>query len=266
MICELSLVMTSGPSKLRSEMLFILVYGFIGLYVLVMPVIFYVVCSFYKKSHDEGREVPWFFSATTFRILKTINASNFISLMTKVRYLPINALFTFGTLQGIAGLLVVVHGNFLHGTSYDYEKMRPSVQLAISGVIMVSIILSIAANSRLPFSKLGSTYCTDIFTYMLSINLMFYALLATQMIILLVAQATECSAGNWLIVRKPVFLIVYTTEICACIHYKETMASWVHFDFVAKPPPPPPPTEAITLLVDTSCESQSTDRCTTSLL
>ena len=266
MICEVSLVMTSGPSKLRSEILFILVHGFIPFYVVATPLIFYLVCSYHKKSHDEGREVPWFFSAITFRILKTINASNFISLMTKVRYLPINALFIFGIFKRIEGLLVFVHGSFLHGTSYDCERVRTTVQPAISGVITVSIILSNTANGRLSFSKLGSTCCQDIFTYLFAISLIIYALFATQMIILLVAQAAECSAGNWLIVRKPVFLIVYTMEICACIYYKETIAPWLRLATGAQPPPPPSPIEAITLLVDNSCESQSTDRCTTSLL
>ena len=38
------LVMTSGPSKLRNEMLRILVYEFIGLYVLVTP-----VCLFFLQ-------------------------------------------------------------------------------------------------------------------------------------------------------------------------------------------------------------------------
>lgn len=44
MICELFLLMTSGPSKLRNEMLRILVYEFIGLYVLVTP-----VCLFFLQ-------------------------------------------------------------------------------------------------------------------------------------------------------------------------------------------------------------------------
>ena len=108
-ICELFLVMTSGPSKLRNEMLRILVYEFIGFYVLVTPVIFYVVCSFYKKNHDDGREVPWFFSAITFRILETINTFNFMSLMTKARYLPINAFMTYYAYHGIQNLLSEVH-------------------------------------------------------------------------------------------------------------------------------------------------------------
>ena len=207
--------------------------------------------------------MPWFFSAITFRILETINTFNFMSLMTKARYLPINAFMTYHVYQSIQNLLQRVHLDFLHGTSYDCGRERPSVQLAISGVIMVSIILSIIASSRPTFSKLGSIYNRVMATYMMSIILMSLALLATEMIVFLIQQATGCSAGHWLIVRKPVLLSVYATVTCACINYKETIGTWMHIDFDAQPPPP---TEATTLLVDTGCESQSTDRCTTSPL
>ena len=263
MICEFSLVMTSGPSKLRSEMLRILVYGFIGIYVLVSPVIFYVVCSFYKRNHDEGREVPWFFSAIAFRILETMNTFNVVSLMTKARYLPINAFLTYYTFQSIQNHLLEVHIDFLHGTSYDCGRKRPSVQLAITGVIMVSTVLSIIASSRPTFSKLGAIYYRDMRLYMTSLFVIFYAVLATKMILFLIQQATGCSAGNWSIVRKPVLFTVFTSAMCACFYYKESIALWSHNDFDARPPPP---TEATTLLVHTGCESQSTDRCTPSLL
>ena len=106
--------------------------------------------------------MPWFFSAITFRILETINTFNFMSLMTKARYLPINAFMTYHVYQSIQNLLQRVHLDFLHGTSYDCGRERPSVQLAISGVIMVSIILSIIASSHPTFSKLGFIYYRDI--------------------------------------------------------------------------------------------------------
>ena len=262
MSCELSLVMTSGPSKLRSEMLRILVYEFIGIYVLVTTVIFYIICSSYKRDHDEGREVPWFFSAIAFRILETMNTFNVVSL---ARYLPVNAYLTYYTFQIVYSLLQQVHLEFLHGTSYDCGRKGPFVQLAISSVIMVSIVLSIIASSRPTFSKLGAIYFRDILLYMMSLNIMFFALLETSTIIFLIQQATGSSAGNWVFVRKPVLITVLTTAMCACIYGTERIVSYgAHYDLFAQPPPPL--TQAITLPVDTCCESQSTDRCSTSIL
>jgi hypothetical protein len=82
---EVYLVMASGPSKLRSKMLRILGYEFIGIYVLILCGLFNNLSSRYEKLHNEGKEVPWFFSAIVFKIKKTLNFQN---LTTTARHLP----------------------------------------------------------------------------------------------------------------------------------------------------------------------------------
>ena len=101
---------------------------------------------------------------------------------------------------------------------------------------MASIILSIIASSRPSFSKFGSIYYRDTFTYMISINLMSYAPLATQIIVFLIEQATGCSEGSWSTIRKIIILIEIATGLCACTYSKERIASWVHSSFNSQPP------------------------------
>ena len=99
--------------------------------------------------------------------------------------------------------------------------------------------------------------------YTVSIVLMNFAFATSTMVGMLITLATRCSAENAPFVNKSATLGILAAMMCACIYYKLTMAYIVELytKMTTVGTHPPPPTEAVALLADTSCESQSTDRC-----
>jgi hypothetical protein len=255
--CEVYLVMCSGPSELRSKMLRILGYEFIGFYVLVTLSGVYGVVPYYKKLHDEGREVPWFFSAIVFRITR---------IMTTARHLPMNIFQTCYASHILHGDVTIILDLITSG-KLSARNIR-HISIAISGVIMASIIVSIVASSRPSFTELGSIFSRDMFIYTVNICLVLLALITSSIIGSLVVLTTRCSAEYTPIVYKSTTLIVLTAMMCACIYFKVTMAYFadLYTEVTTSRTQPPPAVKAVALLADTGCGSQSTDRCGIALL
>jgi hypothetical protein len=251
---EMVVTMIFVPSKLRSKMLLILGYELIGFYVLTTSTVSYDVCSQYNKLHNEGREVPWSFSVIISRIM-----DSFIS-MTSVSAYILNAFFT------VYSILIGIYVIFFLGTSSGrYDISAGLASLAITGVIVASIILSIIASSLPSFKELDTIFRRHMRFY--TLNLFLFTLQASSMIGFMMKQSTGCSGAIASIVYKSTVLIVLTAVMVACFYFKLTMAYF--FDLHTadlRSLNRLPLTEAAAPLAVSGCESQSTDRCTTAEL
>lgn len=248
--CELYVVMVLGPSKLRSEMLQILGYEFIGVFASVLYIVIAYAC--YKKVYDEGREVPWMVSAILSRTSKITNSSNFMSLMTKARYLPANILMTFYVCWIVNGVLPSILARF--DIFPPFGGHRTVVYLTISCVIMISIILSIIARSNPSFSNFGAIYNRDMFLYMVN----FSVLGAILTLIDLIGFLVQVYFGNNYFVGNSVAILLTIVMICACIYFKVTVTSVADClnRYFSVSTVKDLTTDA---LVDTGCETQSTN-------
>ena len=249
---EVYAVMVSGPSKLRSEMLHILGYGFIGFYAFISFVYFIVACVCYKKIYDEGREVPWIISAILTRTSKITNSSNLMSLMTKARYLPVNILLTCLVAWIVHDLVITSPWTFCVFPSYGGHGTV--VNLTISGGIMISIILSIIAKSSQSFSNLGAIYCRNMYIYMVNAYFLFIFLTLIDF----VGGLVQVSIGFNYVVGNEIAIFLTIVMICGCVYFKVTMSSVA--DSLRKSFSLPTIEHLTTdTLVDTGCESQSTN-------
>ena len=255
-VYEVFLVMVSGPSKLRSQMLCILGYEFIGLYVLIFYEVFNHLSSRYEKLHNEGKEVPWFFSAIVFKIKKTLNCEN---LTTTARHLPSYIYMIYMVWSCHCIFLGFVIYIFDLWKLFGSRRKMGFLVLFTSGVITGCICLSIIAKSRPSFTEVHSIFTRDMFVFTISVCVAVCAVVVSGMIGFLVQMATGCSEAYAPIVFKTTVLSLLTAMMCACMYFKLTGTYFadLYTEFKkSRTPPPPPSTEDTALLADT----QPTDR------
>ena len=163
---EVYLVMVSGPSKLKSKMLRILGYEIIGFYVSILHGFFNILSSDYEKLHNEGKEVPWFFSAIVFKIKKTLSFQN---LPATACHLPayIDMIFTVSLCNCF--ILFSIIYLFDLQLSFGSERKTAFVVLITSVVITRCICLSIIAKSRPSFTEVHSIFTRDMKVYNVSL-------------------------------------------------------------------------------------------------
>lgn len=247
---EVYLVMVSGPSKLRSKMLRILGYEFIGLYVLILFGIFNDFSSHYEKLHNQGKEVPWFFSAIVFKIQKTLCDQN---LMATARHLPAYMFIIFVASQYNCIVLLFIIDIFGLEKSFGSGRKARLVALVTSGVITGCISLSIIAKSRRSPTEVHSIFTRDMYIHVVSLGVAVCAIMVSEMIGFLVQLATGYSDAYEPIVYKTTVLTLLTAIMCACIYFKLTGTYFADLctGIWKSRTPPPPPTEDTALLADT---------------
>jgi hypothetical protein len=258
-VYEVYLVIALEPSKLRSKMLRVLGYEFIGFYV---SVLFGVINSWsprYEKLHNEGKEVPWFYSAIVFKIKKTLNFQN---LTTTARHLASYIYMIFMVSQlylFISYVIMSIISIFDLVKSFGSGRKAIFFILATGGVITGCICLSIIAKSRPSFTEVQSIFTRDINLYTVSLGVAMCAIMVSQIIGSLVRMATGCSDAYAPIVYKTSVLCLLTAMMCACTYFKVTGKYFadLYTEFEKSWTPPPPSTEDTALLADT----QPTNPC-----
>jgi hypothetical protein len=256
-VYEVCLVMTSGPSKLRSKMLRILGYEFLGFYVLILCGFFNILSSHFEKLKNEGKEVPWFFSAVVFKIKKTLNFQN---IMTTARHLPSYIYMIYMVWQCNQIILDFVIYIFDLRKLFGSGRKGVFFVLVTSSVITGCICLSIIAKSGPSFTEVHSIFTRDMFVCTTSLIVAVCAIIVSGMIGFLVQMATGCSDAYAPIVLKTTELTSLTAMMCACIYFKLTGTYFadLYTEFEKScTPPPPHSTEDTALLADT----QPTEPC-----
>ena len=250
--CEAYLVLDSGPSKLRNDMLSILGILFALQCMMQTSMSVHYLDNYYKKEQAEGRPVPWFFPAIICRIKY---------VMAIIPILMDNIWLVQICLYGVMGMVMIIPGTYIDGFG-SYCLKHEYFVFEITCAILISIIISIVASDGPSFTDLEAIMNRDLFIYGVCCFFLFFAHITSLCIGKVVVQTTKCSAVYTSTVLKSTVLCVFITILCICKYFKVTPASLS--DFVGRlpalifPPPPPPPatTELDTLLTDTDCESK----------
>ena len=254
--CEAYLVLDSGSSKLRNDMLSILGIQF-ALQCLTYTLTF-VQCldDYYKKEQAEGRPVPWFFPAIICRIT---------NVMAIIWILMCNVFLVEMCFCGVMGMVMIIPGTYIDGfDSYCYCLKHRYFVFGITCAILISIIISIVASAGPSYTDLEAIMNRDLFIYGVCSFFLLFAHVTSLCIGKVVIQTTKCPAVYTSTVLKSAVLCVFITILCICKYFKVTPTSLSNFvrrlPALIFPPPRPATTELDTLLTDTDCESKSSNQ------